>query len=262
MITQPVPRLTGRTLLFARLIWLAFAALAVGTYLAAVFIHANELQHVCLASVEECKQPGRLLITPDDVAHLQGEGVSLSLFATLETAKLLFFSSIWFIMGGLIFLRKSNEWMALLTAFFLVTFGTGFDGVFGALTSAYPAWWLPVKTVGYLSGLSSFLFLALFPNGRFVPRWARWLIILYGLVAIPEFFFPAAWLNSRQQYGWLLSAANLVIYGLLVLAQVYRYRRISTLSERQQTLWPVLGIIAGRGSSAACSSRCGCSTWR
>ena len=34
----------------------------------------------------------------------------------------------------------------------------------------------------------------------------------------------------------------LVVYGSLVFAQVYRYRRVSTLIERQQTKWIVFGV--------------------
>jgi hypothetical protein len=46
---------------------------------------------------------------------------------------------------------------------------------------------------------------------------------------------------------WLFSVAFVAFYGAVIAAQIYRYRRISTSSERQQTKWVVAGISVATG---------------
>jgi hypothetical protein len=75
-----------------------------------------------------------------------------------------------------------------------------------------------------------------FPNGRFVPRWTRWLAIAVALLWVPDIFFPGSALDllgGRLFIGLLIS---------LVVAQIYRYLWVSNPAERQQTKWVVSGV--------------------
>jgi hypothetical protein len=85
------------------------------------------------------------------------------------------------------------------------------------------------------------LVFSLFPTGQFVPRWMRWPIVVFLAVSVPFTFFPAvATLQiSAVSLGFLVSMGELAI---LVVVQVYRYRRVSSPEERQQTKWVVLGF--------------------
>ena len=90
-----------------------------------------------------------------------------------------------------------------------------------------------------------FLFLLvylLFPSGRFEPRWMRWIfVVLFGVVVLSTVFFPLTDIIPHvavTNVGWLLA---LCLMALASLAQVYRYRRVSTPLERQQTKWVVVG---------------------
>src|SRR5258707_8522287 len=104
-----------------------------------------------------------------------------------------------------------------------------------------PAWFALVGTLDVLGQTGFMIFFLLFPNGRFVPRWTIWLAlctILYWIISI----FIASSLYS--QWVW----SNLVFFALLLCivgAQVYRYRRVSTSRERQQTKWVVFGFSMG-----------------
>jgi hypothetical protein len=85
-----------------------------------------------------------------------------------------------------------------------------------------------------LSTLSFFLVFALFPNGRFVPRWTGFVLpfaLAWGVVN----FFPA--LSSTLAVTLLGYAVWGGCAGLLALAQIYRYRQVSTLMQRQQIKW-------------------------
>ena len=84
------------------------------------------------------------------------------------------------------------------------------------------------------------LFFYLFPSGRFVPRWTRWLALLYGV-----FFFGLWTFTPFGPESWpplLFSAAVLAVWGSFLVAQVYRYARVSDRTERQQTKWVVFGV--------------------
>jgi len=80
------------------------------------------------------------------------------------------------------------------------------------------------------------LVLALFPDGRFVPRWTRWLLLCWALSGMVVLFFPEAF------FGWpvynLVWRAEVV---LLLIAQVYRSRTASSPLQRQQTKWLLSG---------------------
>ena len=83
----------------------------------------------------------------------------------------------------------------------------------------------------------------LFPSGYFAPRWTRWLLLTFPLTSVQHQFF-ADW--SAHLPGWSHLLALLDFVGsvlLLVLAQLYRYRRVSTPVQRQQTKWILFSLI-------------------
>jgi hypothetical protein len=78
-----------------------------------------------------------------------------------------------------------------------------------------------------------------------VPRWTRWLAVLWAVLFVPNVFFNGSPLD-------LLGGPLFVGYvGTLVLAQVYRYARVSSPVERQQTKWVVFGFAAAIGGFVA-----------
>ena len=97
------------------------------------------------------------------------------------------------------------------------------------LAPVSPAWFALIGTLDVLGQTSFMIFFLLFPSGRFVPRWTRWValcVVLYWIYAI----FLSNSLYSQSSWS------NLVFFALLLCivgAQVYRYRRVSTPVERQ-----------------------------
>jgi len=82
----------------------------------------------------------------------------------------------------------------------------------------------------------------LFPDGRLVPRWTRWLALLWAAWAIAIPIVPAI-----NPYGWDAGPwYALFLFGLLtgLAAQVHRYRWVSTPAQRQQTRWVIFGFAA------------------
>ena len=108
------------------------------------------------------------------------------------------FQLVWFAVGALIFFRRSDDRMALLVSVFLVTFGM----VSVVTTAAYalvfsqPAWLFPFQSVEIAGDVCGVLFFLLFPGGRFVPRWTRWLAVAFIGFNVFHELFPELYSGS------------------------------------------------------------------
>src|SRR6266581_3840467 len=237
-------RLHGRWLLIARVGWIALTLLLLT--LNAVMIPSYDalLQAHC--------QPGpqcfAIQLTTYDRQLLHQLGLSLGFLAAYRVMLDALSVFIYCVLGMLIFWRKSADRMALFCAFVLVLFGgAGFTNILqGTLALLSPAWFVLIGTLDVLGQTGFLIFFFLFPSGRFVPRWTRWIALLVVLYWIYTIFLSN---NLYGQGSW----SNLVFFALLfcvVGAQVYRYRRVSTFRERQQTKWVVFGLVMALGGFA------------
>ncbi len=82
------------------------------------------------------------------------------------------------------------------------------------------------------------LFFALhtFPNGRFAPRWAAWVLAAEWLVVL------GLGLTTGLESDWA-ALTLLVVTGLGLGFQVYRYRQAATRVEQQQVKWGLIGLV-------------------
>jgi len=163
---------------------------------------------------------------------LQPETVVISIFS----ASLICLGCFW-IVGGLLFWRRSDTWVGLLAAFILFMTGPGFSGLL--LTQSLAPPWIN-RLNDFLAEIvwpTFFVFIYLFPNGKFVPTFTRYLAVLPYLVFLSSLILPSGSpINSIGTGAILLYAVG----GLI--SQVYRYRRVSTPEERQQTKWVVFAL--------------------
>jgi len=184
------------------------------------------------------------------VRALRDVGLSLGSYALLNVVIDKVFELVWFAVGALIFWRRSDDRMALLVSAFLVSFGTATVDTTAAdaLVSSQPAWWVPVQGVQIMGEVCVVLFFLLFPGGRFVPRWTRWLAVAFIARNLSEDLFSELYSRSPA----LESVSYLVFLGMVVSlawSQVYRYRIVSTPAQRQQTKWVVFGTTLALAGS-------------
>jgi hypothetical protein len=227
-------------------------AVAITVLAIVLFSVPSSFEHyrtVCTAASEVCSEQAVAQPTPEGVQALRDVGLSVSSYALLNVVIDKVFQLVWFAVGAIIFLRRSDDQMALLVSTFLVAFGTvAVDTTDAdALVSSQPAWWLPVQSVQITGVVCVVLFFLLFPNGRFVPRWTRWLAVAF-------IAFLVAWELFSELYSGspaLEMVTQWVFMGLvvsLVWSQTYRYRKVSSQEQRRQTKWVVFGTtlaIAG-----------------
>ena len=239
----------GGWLLLARVAWVAVAITALAIILFSIPSSFEHYQSVCTAASEVCAEQAVDQATPEGVRALRDVGLSLGSYALLNVVIDKVFELVWFTVGALIFWRRSDDRMALLVSAFLVSFGTATVDTTAAdaLVSSQPAWWLPVQGVQITGEVCVVLFFLLFPGGRFVPRWTRWLAVAFIARNLSENLFSELYSRSPA----LESVSYLVFLGMVVSlawSQVYRYRRVSSPAQRQQTKWVVFGTtlaIAG-----------------
>jgi hypothetical protein len=127
--------------------------------------------------------------------------------------------------------RRSDDWMALLVALTLVLLPTSFTPGLRGLTGI---WQVVAQALSTASFLTFIALVGLFPSGRPVPRWV-WLPVLL-VASMPHLPFWA----SIPLPIFLLMLLSLVLF--LIASQIYRYQRVSTPPQRQQTKWAVSGI--------------------
>jgi signal transduction histidine kinase len=225
----PDTGLCGRRLILARVVWVAVVTLIVTLFLATLPAYYTLLQTVCTGATCAIWQP-----TPDSALALQKLGLSVSAYAAFILALTLALRFVCFTLGAVIFWRRSDDWMALLVALAVVATVTEYDSVNG--TGMNSAWGVLAMVLGVLGTGLYILVLALFPDGRFVPRWTRWLLPCWAVSGMVYLFFRDASFATLVYY--LVSQAAL---GLLFIAQVYRYRHAYSPLQRQQGKWILFG---------------------
>src|SRR5574341_1077382 len=229
-------RLRGGRLGAARVVCIGVALLAVGMFVTAVPVAFKAFQTTCLP--ESCP-PGGVALTPDEASGLEQLGISVSFSAWYFTIMMVSVGAVYFCLGALIFWRRSDDLMALFLSLMLVTIGAVFAPTIDPLAAeqAILHWPLAlVQTIGFGS-LATFLYV--FPNGRFVPGWTRWLALATWLM-VAVFAASASVFTVFPRFIVIF----LVSLAASVAAQTYRYRRVSTPSERQQTKWVLVGFAA------------------
>ena len=221
-----------------RVIWLGMAALLLFVYLGGVVPFYREHSAVCTEA--PCYV---MTLREADLPALNEIGFSLTGYALYMVGIELIVNLPMVLLGVFIFWQRRHDWMGLLISFALIMFGLNFmveaDRAFIRL---HPEFQTAFAILTPLAGVPFLLILYLFPNGRFTPRWTRGLALLLTFVAFANPFL--ARFSSLTTEG--LSGVYIYTYlASLIMgigAQVYRYRTVSTSTERQQTKWIVLGF--------------------
>jgi hypothetical protein len=222
MLASPsATALRGRWLLHARAAWFIIATLALGLFVASIPSY--------VFYVLELGQ-GDWMESPVDapaalVFALNLLGVLASIMAVLVCLSL----------AVVLFRRRSDDWMVIFISSYLLVYGTVLAGPLERAEVFYPGW--PSLAIDVFQPLffttPTIALFVLFPDGGFVPRWTWWLILFSIPLSMATIYQPPA-------YSWAL--VGIIMIGA-VYAQIYRYRHVSTSTERQQTKWVLFGIL-------------------
>lgn len=151
------------------------------------------------------------------------------------------------LIATLVFVLRPRDRMAWFASILLIAFGgeivyplaVEFVGSFGTAPTLFRASYLVnnLFSWGFLGA-----FLALFPDGRFVPGWSRF-VALFGFCFSFGFgILPAEFNAPEGPLFALVLAGGLVLFVGSLSAQVWRYRHYSTRLEKQQTKWLIYAL--------------------
>jgi len=245
-----------RGLRIARILWIVYVTAMLVFYLASL---PGYIEHVTTGTVPDgvvfdiAQPPGNAYFT----SRADRAGLTLEQYLVANTAVSLLILSVHTAVAALVFRRLPRSGFGLLSA--TVIFFIGASAAEDALqASALPElmgpWLRALLQLGALVWPLFPIWLYLFPDGRAVPRWARWPIglamgvfaafMVAGILDTAALLPPSVWqavvtLNERVNF-----VVVLVLPGLLLAlgSQIYRYRRVSGPTERQQTKWFLLGL--------------------
>jgi tRNA A-37 threonylcarbamoyl transferase component Bud32 len=226
-------KLTGFRLRAARALWISLAAFTIFLFIAGIK-HSFEIG---------------LRLLPQSQDALRAAGLSLMFPAYLlvitDILTVLFFG----IMAFILVWRRGDEAATLVVASMLL-----FTGALYTDPTANAN--LPYLALAILPGMAESMqvwFVYLFPDGKAFPRWIWWILIplpiwrigIWYVDYIPNYkaeFHTAETYGHTAQQAWDIGLFLLLLAGGIA-AQVYRYRKLSTPEQRQQTKWVLFGMI-------------------
>lgn len=165
----PPLTLHGPALLVARIVWVAIAVFGATAFVATLPSYYSDTLSLHGSGCCVTRNPAEWR------AGLHELGLSPSIYAGVDLVLEILVSSAMFLIGLVIFLRKSEEWIALFVSLVFVGFGlvstnstpVGLPDWFTFLANAY-------TNAAYLA---FFIIPLVFPDGRFVPRWSAWILV-------------------------------------------------------------------------------------
>src|SRR5213080_2980143 len=211
----PDTRLHGRRLILARVCWIVIAIFYLGMFAVSLPGLVMQLQTTCTASCADWQ------LSPDAVRTLQQAGLSLGVYVAFSLVVVVILTLPALAVVALLLWRRSDDWMALLVCLLLLSFGpSSFTNT--VLLSPWFGSALAANLLSLSDGLNliiTALAFYLFPDGRFVPRWTRWIILVGIGVSIFFIIFPR---RSSAFLDALSGILYIIVLLSLVIAQVYR----------------------------------------
>jgi hypothetical protein len=220
--------------------WLAMVALTLGLFVVSIPAGYALLRTVCTQ-----KPCGPEQLSPEGARTIDQLGLSLGWYSAYNVALVVVFALVFCAVAFVIFLRRSDDLMALYTSLTLVLCGVFLPNwTAELLLPLYPSIWPVLALLNSLMFCCLFILFYIFPDGRFVPRWTRWMAVVWVGLQVPNYAVPDSFIAASN---WPPLLSGLMVVGLIftcLFAQVYRYLMVSGPAERQQTKWVVFGFTA------------------
>jgi hypothetical protein len=231
-------RLRGRLLLAARLTWLVVVLSCV-----VLFILAYPLRLQELAETFGNLSPAQELVLAELGATGERHRILVAALEVLVPAAFL-------VTALVIFWKRSEDWVAMLVSAAMVTYVVWITPPLDALQTAQPFWRMPGDLLQALGMALGVTFFYVFPDGRFIPGWTRILVgvqVVWVLMWVLAPGSPPNLLSEPFNVPVLSFVLSMSWWTTGLIAQWYRYVRVATPIQRQQTKWILFGLAAGVG---------------
>ena len=242
MTTQLDSRAADHASRLVRLAWLITTALVLVTFVVNLCFLYAELLRPCRGVA--CGDDG-FHLTAAEMADLHVRHFPISAYAGYQVGLYVLFFLVFGLVAAVIIYRAAHHRMARFVAFTLILWGGTFPSIAEALHVAQPAVQVLMNGLQALAGCGFYLLFFIFPTGQFVPRWTRWVLLVAALTVLLTTVAGGTALAIALQPLQPVVFATALVTALG--AQVYRYRRVATPRERQQSKWVLCGMVIGVG---------------
>lgn len=259
--TESLTRLQGKWLLVAQLAWviglIVLAAMHVLGFLAvhALLSTVCEDAHCTLQRQVRHTAAGDQVIgwagppigyadrlRPGQVKALETLHLTLDQYGWLGALQMGIPIIVYLLIAAGLFWRKRGDWMVLFISLMIALFPLLDIPLPYTLVVRQPAWEGVFVPANFLAISSFLIFPLIFPTGRFVPRWTRWVVLFdlaFGILV--NIVFRNAILEvpgvSRFIPVYIVLSFGIGVYG-----QFYRFFRVASPVERQQLKWVIVGM--------------------
>src|SRR5437762_95714 len=166
----------------ARTFWLALIVLCLAILLASIPVYVSQLGQVTEAEKSiEAVLGSDIPLSPELEFAIDLANMSAAL--TASVVSLLF--------GIIIYRRRPNDWMAFFVSCVLIIYAVLISSPLETLSSLVPGGLAIVfrgEQIFWILGLANLMFV--FPDGRFVPRWTRWVTAALRPLSAAILVFP------------------------------------------------------------------------
>ncbi len=235
----------ARQLFLVRCLWLLSAPVLIALTCFFLPLQVSLVQTVCTSDNCSFFQPN-----PGTLHDLEQLGLSLNAATVIIVSIIGACALTWFVIAVIIAWKNFSNWFALSVSL-LALIQTAMAARPPDLLHSQQTFWLWV-VIPILIALDYTIYVivgTLFPNGRLAPRWTRLILLSWLVIGLPclllsnlPSLLSSEWQNRLDivsSYCWLFCIAAIIV------AQIYRYRRLYRPVERQQTKWVLFfGCIA------------------
>lgn len=222
----------GRLHRAIQVIWVGLAFLIISIHVIRLPANYAQLRMVCEGA--QCESPS---VSLKNVADLQAAGLSVDFYAAYFITISLISTLVWMAVAIVIFKRRSDDPMALFAALTLLL------GVYGfGASQASGLMFFVMKALTSMSSVCILLFLFVFPDGRFTPRWIAWPVLI--MIVIETSADLSLYLSGEPPQSLVLAQGLSAPVALIlwIFVQVYRYRFRSDPVQKQQMKWVLFGM--------------------
>ncbi len=231
------PDVKKTLLIMLRATWLSLAVLLLALFLAGQGPRVRELSTICVGAGCPLLAP-----SPADAAVIEEAGFALTQFAYLHQTFEVLVALIMLAFAAVIFVARFDDWFGILVSFTILLFGVVFMvEADNAFIDLHPTWRTPHDILSAITATLFVLLLYLFPDGRFTPNATKYAAALLLIVGIADALYRDA-AQTQSTFGLLMTVIYMASLATGLCAQIYRYRRVSSPTARQQTKWVLYGL--------------------
>lgn len=172
---------------------------------------------------------------------LELTGFSFQFYAILITSIQIFLFALYLSIGIFLFVSRSDDWLLLIVSLALIT--SIHADMYRALLNDDPTLTIPALLLGLINSILLIGLFYIFPTGTLFPRWSIILASLSGILLIAGAVTYNSILTPRGISTGINFFYTLVVFLPAMFVMLYRYKKVFTSIQRQQTRWVVFGII-------------------